>query len=48
MLIQIGCKFQITPREKRCKIDISYYFSEKTTMTIAAETILREEVIGKV
>ena len=34
--------------EKSVKWDINYNFSEKTTMTIAAETILREVVIGKV
>jgi hypothetical protein len=27
---------------------VNYSFSEKTIMTIAAETVLREDVIGKV
>jgi hypothetical protein len=30
----------------RCTVN--YNFSEKTTMTIAAETVLSEDVIGKV
>ena len=34
--------------KKGVKWDINYNFSEKTTMTIAAETALGEDVIGKV
>jgi hypothetical protein len=34
--------------KKGVKWDINYNFSEKTTMTIAAETILREDVIENV
>jgi hypothetical protein len=34
--------------KKGVKWDINYSFSEKTTMTIATETVLREDVIGKV
>ena len=34
--------------KKGGKWDISYNFSEKTTMTVAAETVLCEDVIGKV
>jgi hypothetical protein len=33
--------------KKGVKWDINYNFSEKTTMTIAAETVLGEDVIGK-
>ena len=35
------------PREKRCKLDINYNFSEKTTMTIATETVLCEDITEK-
>ena len=38
----------IRHEKKGAKWDINYSFSEKTTMTIAAESILREDVIGKV
>jgi hypothetical protein len=34
--------------KKGVKWDINYNFSEKITMTIAAETVLREDIIGKV
>jgi hypothetical protein len=34
--------------KKGVKSNINYYCSEKTTMAIAAEIILREDVIGKV
>jgi hypothetical protein len=34
--------------KKGVKWGINYNFSEKTTMAIAAETVLREDVIGKV
>ena len=39
----------LTPHGKKVvKGDISYNFSEKTTITIAAETVLHEDVIEKV
>jgi hypothetical protein len=38
----------VTPRKKGANLDINYNFSEKTTMTIAAETVLREDVIEKI
>jgi hypothetical protein len=34
--------------KKGVKWDINYNFSEKTTMAITAETVLLEDVIGKV
>ena len=38
------------PQEKRCKMryTVNCNVSEKTTMTIAAETAFREDVIGKI
>jgi hypothetical protein len=35
-------------REKSVKWDINYNFSEKTTMAIAADAVLNEDIIGKV
>ena len=40
--------FQIQHGKKDVEWDINYKFSEKTTMTIAAETVLHEDFIGKI
>jgi hypothetical protein len=38
----------LPPYEKRCKMKYKLQLSERTVMTIAAETVLRENAIGKV
>jgi hypothetical protein len=40
--------FSLHHEKKGVKWDINCNFSEKTTMTIAAETVFREDVIEKV
>jgi hypothetical protein len=48
VLQMLECSFNQHYGKKGVKWDINYKFSQKTTMTIAAETVLREDVIGKV